>query len=563
MSIFDLAHQAQSPSMGGAGGIGALASDSIYPLSRMDKTQYSTPFQLPTSAEVISTDYDPKVDAFTGMPNQRFAQGGIASIPRFDGETGSQVEEVAPSWNPESGQVKLQTPDPQDPYGEMKTVDYAIPKDQIKNYAPNIDQTTGLPTGGGAYVLNDGSTMHVGRDGIVQVATPGRNDYKLNEQGYYQPVGENLTWNGGLNQLTKKVGGVDVVVDPMFTKGGYQDEKGNLRVDENGVPIPLAPNYLDSGAGKSGLADAAPYIVAGTIGAGAGLAALGGGLTYTGVPASQTLLGSLGAAGATAPTIAGGEGTAAINFGAKGAASGFNPALASGAQMGSTLGTTTGSTVGSLGAGTLGTGVPAGLTVAQGSALTGTGSAAAKTAGMPTYQKLLAGSLALKALDGGGSGGGGSSAPTSTTTTTSAPQMQYPQQQQLVMAPFMNTNTSGAAYNPMIYSYNTRRAAQGGLMYQQGGVADLGGYAAGGKLLKGPGDGMSDDIVANIAGKQPARLADGEFVVPADVVSHLGNGSTDAGAKHLYKMMDRIRQARTGNSKQGKRINPNKFLPKG
>jgi hypothetical protein len=100
-------------------------------------------------------------------------------------------------------------------------------------------------------------------------------------------------------------------------------------------------------------------------------------------------------------------------------------------------------------------------------------------------------------------------------------------------------------------------------MYQQGGVADLGGYAAGGKLLKGPGDGMSDSIVANIAGKQPARLADGEFVVPADVVSHLGNGSTDAGAKHLYKMMDRIRQARTGNSKQGKRINPNKFLPKG
>lgn len=92
----------------------------------------------------------------------------------------------------------------------------------------------------------------------------------------------------------------------------------------------------------------------------------------------------------------------------------------------------------------------------------------------------------------------------------------------------------------------------------------LGSYAAGGnpRLLKGPGDGMSDNIPAVIGNKQPARLADGEFVVPADVVSHLGNGSTDAGAKHLYNMMDRVRKARTGNKQQGKQINPAKFLPK-
>jgi hypothetical protein len=89
----------------------------------------------------------------------------------------------------------------------------------------------------------------------------------------------------------------------------------------------------------------------------------------------------------------------------------------------------------------------------------------------------------------------------------------------------------------------------------------LGGYSDGGRMLKGPGDGMSDDIPAMIGSKQPARLADGEFVIPADVVSHLGNGSTDAGAKKLYSMMDKIRKARTGNKKQGKKINPNKFLP--
>jgi len=95
----------------------------------------------------------------------------------------------------------------------------------------------------------------------------------------------------------------------------------------------------------------------------------------------------------------------------------------------------------------------------------------------------------------------------------------------------------------------------------RGGIADLGGYSDGGRMLKGPGDGMSDSIPASISGKQPARLADGEFVVPADVVSHLGNGSTDAGAKQLYSMMDKVRKARTGRKAQGKQINPNKYVP--
>jgi hypothetical protein len=99
--------------------------------------------------------------------------------------------------------------------------------------------------------------------------------------------------------------------------------------------------------------------------------------------------------------------------------------------------------------------------------------------------------------------------------------------------------------------------------YAQGGniQSNLGGYSDGGRLLKGPGDGMSDNIPASIANKQPARLADGEFVVPADVVSHLGNGSTDAGAKHLYKMMDNVRKARTGRKAQGKQIKAGKYLP--
>ena len=86
------------------------------------------------------------------------------------------------------------------------------------------------------------------------------------------------------------------------------------------------------------------------------------------------------------------------------------------------------------------------------------------------------------------------------------------------------------------------------------------GYAHGG-YLDGQGDGMSDSIPATIEGKQPARLADGEFVVPADVVSHLGNGSSKAGSKRLYAMLDKVRHARTGNKKQGKEIKPEKYMP--
>jgi hypothetical protein len=102
-------------------------------------------------------------------------------------------------------------------------------------------------------------------------------------------------------------------------------------------------------------------------------------------------------------------------------------------------------------------------------------------------------------------------------------------------------------------------AASGGIM-----GANLGGYAAGGnpRLLRGPGDGMSDNIPATIGGRQPARLADGEFVVPADVVSHLGNGSTEAGAKRLHQMMDQVRMDRTGKKKQAPAVKAGKYIPK-
>lgn len=133
----------------------------------------------------------------------------------------------------------------------------------------------------------------------------------------------------------------------------------------------------------------------------------------------------------------------------------------------------------------------------------------------------------------------------------------------------MTMNNSYAGVDPESEDYGDYwEARSGGQVprYAMGGGINQGlgatyEYAAGGKLLRGPGDGMSDSIKANIAGNQEARLADGEFVIPADVVSGLGNGSTEAGSRKLYEMMDRIRMARTGTKKQGKKINPDKFFP--
>jgi hypothetical protein len=135
----------------------------------------------------------------------------------------------------------------------------------------------------------------------------------------------------------------------------------------------------------------------------------------------------------------------------------------------------------------------------------------------------------------------------------------------------LGTPDHGGGYQPEDYSknsytydpnkYKTYTAPNPNTykaQYAGGGIAQL---AVGGKLLRGQGDGMSDSIKANISGKREARLADGEFVVPADVVSHLGNGSTDAGAKQLYSMMDKVRQARVGSKKQGKQIDPMKYMP--
>ena len=157
---------------------------------------------------------------------------------------------------------------------------------------------------------------------------------------------------------------------------------------------------------------------------------------------------------------------------------------------------------------------------------------------------------------------------TNSTTPTAepAPEPVTPAPEPAYSAPAQSAPAPTQALAAM-KSYGGYQAyARGGNVtgYAQGGIAGVPEYAAGGTFLKGPGDGMSDSIPAMIHGDKPqqAALADGEFVIPADVVSHLGNGSSEAGSRKLYDMMDKIRHARTGRKKQAPKVNPDKFLPR-
>ena len=123
------------------------------------------------------------------------------------------------------------------------------------------------------------------------------------------------------------------------------------------------------------------------------------------------------------------------------------------------------------------------------------------------------------------------------------------------MSPTAGGRRPGGANIPSLTGgYTLTKAAGGGLM-------DLAQGGRPARYLRGGTDGMADEIKTDIDGKQPARLSHGEFVIPADVVSHLGNGNSDAGADVLYDMMAKVRKARTGTTKQGKQINPRKMIP--
>lgn len=147
-----------------------------------------------------------------------------------------------------------------------------------------------------------------------------------------------------------------------------------------------------------------------------------------------------------------------------------------------------------------------------------------------------------------------------------APQNAKPYISPFTGKPLVNKDGAWRGTDGKYYRGNPPGFAGGGLAslgrgyYLGGSTSGMANKPARGYYLGGTTDGMADKVPATIDGREPARLSDGEFVIPADVVSHLGNGNSDAGAKNLYSMMDRVREARTGTTKQGTEINPQDYL---
>ena len=510
-----------------------VGQNDAYPGSQQLSSQYATPNQSPMNA--LNTGYEPRTDAYG---DQMMASGGIAALRFDDGGDVQQAPQAEPTWTPDQP-VKLQT----------MTQMLGSEEDRAggKSFNPT-EHGYKWDTEYGKFMNPNGSTLSVNLDGSVSSATPAYKDYEFNGK-YWNPAGENVTWNPDTSTSAYKIGGVEVPIGREHMKGiaALTDASGTpkMQIDEAGQAIFTEPEGLRYTGNF--MADTGAPMIAGALLA--GTTALAGG--------------AFGSAGTTMAGEAAAGSAPVYSFDAPYTVSNAVPsAVPSAVPNVATNGITALDYAAAETARDAAAGAAAGQAPAGSGILGNTYGPAA--AGMNMYQKAALSSLALKGLTSG-SGGAGGEAPTqtssqNTTQATPAPITQAPM-------PFaFPTYSSNQSYPGMNYS-PTPYAQPMLYRYAEGGIAgldsgDLGGYAAGGKLLRGPGDGMSDSIEANIGGKQPARLADGEFVVPADVVSHLGNGSTDAGAKHLYKMMDNIRKARTGNPKQGKKINADKFLPR-
>ena len=488
--------------MQGAGlpGIDRFAVNAMYPQSQQVNTQFATPSQMPTSAEVLRSDYDPVTNPYTGMPVQNFAKGGITSLGYEEGgEITDQIEEPKTLTMAElAGQLK-------DAYRTNSEYE-----DIWKNFAATKEQ-----------------------------------DPKQWYKHQLDFLGNQVGW-----QIGQNTGERASALQPQIENTIEQAKAAGLK--ENEINNILASSNQEANfANQRRIAEEA---------------AKGKGWVNQNIPGGFTTLGALALA-AAAPyalsSLGAGAGTA-------GAGTGFGlNAAGTGATFGALSAAPTAGTFGGLSAGALGAGVPAGLMIPTTGALAagaaGAGGTAAKGLTLKNaydaYKYGKMGLGVLNALSGGQQPNELANVPSTdgySAFDAGVRTRGLPSLEGYEKTPWANLMPQISLSRLSDFA-PTRNMAAGGST----GIGHLGGYSDGGRLLKGPGDGMSDNIPASIADKQPARLADGEFVIPADVVSHLGNGSTDAGAKQLYLMMDKIRKARTGNEKQGKQINPSKFLPKG
>jgi hypothetical protein len=510
----------------GLAGTDQLARNAMFPQSQMDKTQYAVSSQLPTGAETLRADYDTPTDSYTGVTSPSFAKGGIAAL-RYDGEDGSQVQDPNPT-EPTAPPTMAELAD-QLKLAYRTGTNY---DDLWKQFASTKEQD---PTQWYKHQLD-----FLGQQQGWQI---GQN--RSDRLSQLQPQIDNTI------QQAKDAGVSEKEINSILGSSSNEGRNANVQRIANLAEI--------GGTGFNFQKDLQPGLV--MLAAAAAAAASGG----TAAPEIGELIG-----GSTfVPTAEGASfvlpeagGITSLGADAGGAtigAEGGGATLDAGTQA-----AINNVAAGSMGAQTLPYGITSvapelSSTLIPGAAAleAGAGGAAEASALTPAAARkaLAAYTLAQSGLK---SLSPQSSASMSSTGSSSGINTGTP--------PVFMGGATGYAGEGSAPDYRAIMALQPSLKnYAQGGmtsgITSLGSYSDGGQLLKGPGDGMSDHIPAKIGESQPARLADGEFVVPADVVSHLGNGSTDAGAKQLYAMMDRIRKARTGNKKQGKRINPSKFLP--
>ena len=442
----------------GLAGNDRLARNAMFPQSQMDKTQYAVSSQMPTSAEIIRADYDTPSNAYTGLPSQPFAQGGIAALRYDDGGEINVEERLRQLSEPAT---------PAEPAAPPTMAELADQLNEAYRTNSNYDQ-----------IWKDFAATK--------------------EQDPAEWYRKQLGFLGGQQgwQIGQNTSGRNAALQPQVNDTIAQAQAAGLSPDEIQQILGGSSqnaNYLNQRRIATQAAEGGGMVP---------------GISSMAMPAAA--MAAMIAAPYLAPMLAPTLGT-------------FGATLATGALTGGALG--------GIGAGVAGKDIGRGALMGGATGALGAGIGGGLSSIDPSLAQGLQGLKTANSL------------------------YNFTQ----------NPTNIGAGINAARGAYqlgNTMMAAKGGLM-ASGGIANLGSYSDGGRLLKGPGDGMSDHIPATIGDKQPARLAEGEFVIPADVVSHLGNGSTDAGAKQLYKMMDNIRRARTGNPKQGKQINPAKFTPKG
>jgi hypothetical protein len=473
----------------GLTGIDRLAGNFMYPQSQMEKTQYSVSSQMPTSAEVVNSGYEPKTNSYTGLPMANFAKGGIASFA-----DGGDID-----YNARANQLANEV--------------YSM-YSKNQNYDERLNELN-------AIVDKDPAAFYNARIGL------------LGKQMGWQ-VGQNT---GDRNTVYQKE--LESLIPGAKAAGLTDEQIGNLVTGGSSMANAENQNRIAEEGRK------------------------GKGWVNQNVPGGWTTVAALAAAAAApyalpAMGIGGGAGAGALTTTEllAGAGGAFVPTVGSGASFLLPAGAayTTAAGAGAAGAGALGGGAGAG--------------AGAGSAGLPTlkeaynaYKMASTGANILNSLSGNNQTGYGLNPGVAMGSGYNA----FDPGVRVTGLPELSSSYEKTPWVDLLPEITLSKLSDFAPEREMasGGIANLGGYSDGGRLLKGPGDGMSDNIPASIGNKQPAKLADGEFVIPADVVSHLGNGSTDAGAKQLYAMMDNIRKARTGNKQQGKQINPNKFLPKG